>query len=409
MPAAALGLPLAEELERLGPFGQGSPRPTLLVPAARMRDVRGLGSEDEHAALTLSSGGARARVVAFGSTPGSLRACVERPHEVAARLELNEWNGVVEPRLLLRALRESEAGECEVIGEEESLWEAIERELGPRLSLAAEAAARPRALYDRRGEGFAGTVGDLVSRGERVLVVCADVPRRRPAIEEVVGGLGRSLRGARREGEPLAVVAWGALERDPGLARPFPHVVALDPPNDPHGERLLVTGSGPDARAQGTTAHACWGRPEVDFARRAAHAHLDLRPPLASAYRALREQGERVAAEALERALRGEGSHPRDASTCARLLRVLVELELLSYTPRAEGGPACRLALTRRTELDRSATYRDSLARLDGARRYLDQLALRPRLEPLPEAPAALDEADEQPAAAGADVARAAA
>jgi single-stranded-DNA-specific exonuclease len=378
VPASALGAPLAEELERLGPFGQGNPRPTLLVPAARMRDVRGLGSEDEHAALTLTSGGARTRLVAFRSAPESLRGCLAQPHEVAARLELNEWNGVVEPRLVLRALCESEPGECEVIGEGNgALWDVVERERVPRLTVVAEGDRGERELLDRRGEGFAGTVGDLVSRGERVLVVCADVSRRRRAIEELLGGLGRSLRGAAADSERLALVAWSSLERGPGLARSFPNLVALDPPDVPEGERLLASAPG----AGTARAYACWGRPEVALALRAAEWRLDLRPQLAAVYRCLRDHGRALLADPLERALRGNGPHARDPELCARLLRVLVELELVSYTGRVEGGPLCRVEHGRRTELERSPTYRASLARLEEARRYLTGPVLRPRLD----------------------------
>jgi single-stranded-DNA-specific exonuclease len=118
VPATAVGLPLAEELERLAPFGQGNPRPTLLVPAARIDGVRPLGADGEHAALTLVNGGARARVVAFGTSPGSLRGCGERRHDVAARLELNEWNGAVEPRLDLRGLCPTVPGGVRVVGGE---------------------------------------------------------------------------------------------------------------------------------------------------------------------------------------------------------------------------------------------------------------------------------------------------
>ena len=40
---AGLGLDLAEELERLAPFGMGNPGVRLLVPSARVRDVRPMG------------------------------------------------------------------------------------------------------------------------------------------------------------------------------------------------------------------------------------------------------------------------------------------------------------------------------------------------------------------------------
>ena len=409
VPATALGLELAEELERLGPFGQGNPCPTLLVPAAHMSDLRGMGEEEAHTALTLSSGGARARVVAFGATPGSLRECVEEPHDVAASLELNEWNGAVEPRLLLRALRPSEEGGCEVVGEE-PLLEALVRELeGPPLTLAPERDEPARVLSDRRGEGTAGVLGDAVSTGERVLVVCAEVGRRRAALERLLGGLARALRGVGGGNETtaddcdgLALASWASLEREPRLAARFEHLVALDPPPRRAGERLLATAPAPPAgdRARdpasgrsrppaGGRSYAAWGRAEVDFALRAAAAAFDLRAPLAAVYRALRDHGGALGGSSLERALRGEGDRPRPPEVGVRLVRVLVEVGLVDFVANASGGPQCRLTSAEPVKLEQSPTYRASLARLEEAQTYLERWALRPTLDV--ERPSTLD------------------
>ena len=42
-PGGALNLDLAEELERIGPFGQGNPAPVLMVPGARIEHVTAMG------------------------------------------------------------------------------------------------------------------------------------------------------------------------------------------------------------------------------------------------------------------------------------------------------------------------------------------------------------------------------
>src|SRR5204863_156485 len=65
VPGTALSLPLAEELMRLEPFGQGNPEPTLLVPAARVGEARSMGEDGQHCRFTLRSGGTRAGGVAF--------------------------------------------------------------------------------------------------------------------------------------------------------------------------------------------------------------------------------------------------------------------------------------------------------------------------------------------------------
>ena len=61
-----LTLALAEELERLAPFGHGNPPVSLLVPAAHLADPRAIG-EGRHVAFTLHAGGARSRCVQFGA------------------------------------------------------------------------------------------------------------------------------------------------------------------------------------------------------------------------------------------------------------------------------------------------------------------------------------------------------
>jgi single-stranded-DNA-specific exonuclease len=98
-----LGMALAEELQTLAPFGRGNPRVSLLVADAAFRDGRPMG-EGKHVRFTVESRGARARAVAFG-TGGRLPVDDGAPAEATFTLEVNEWNGVSEPRLVLRRAR----------------------------------------------------------------------------------------------------------------------------------------------------------------------------------------------------------------------------------------------------------------------------------------------------------------
>jgi single-stranded-DNA-specific exonuclease len=98
-----LGMTLAEELQRLAPFGRGNPGVSLLVKDATFRDGRAMG-EGKHVRFTVESHGARARAVAFG-TGGRLPVDDGAPAEATFTLEVNEWNGVSEPRLVLRQAR----------------------------------------------------------------------------------------------------------------------------------------------------------------------------------------------------------------------------------------------------------------------------------------------------------------
>ncbi|MGH2803874.1 MAG: single-stranded-DNA-specific exonuclease RecJ, partial [Thermoleophilaceae bacterium] len=132
VPGGVLGLELAEELERLRPFGVGNAQPTLLVPAARFDRVTGMGEEGEHARFTLvTAGGARSRGVAFGSPPKALAQASADNHDIALRLERNRWNGMVEPRVILRALCPTRPGELRVLGEDGPFWERLRRALEP--------------------------------------------------------------------------------------------------------------------------------------------------------------------------------------------------------------------------------------------------------------------------------------
>lgn len=98
---------LAEELQRLAPFGHGNPGVSLMVAEACLRDGRPMG-EGKHVRFTVESRGARAQAVAF-RTGGKLPVEDGAPVEATFKLELNEWNGVCEPRLVLRHARPAEA------------------------------------------------------------------------------------------------------------------------------------------------------------------------------------------------------------------------------------------------------------------------------------------------------------
>jgi single-stranded-DNA-specific exonuclease len=359
-----------------------------MMPAARIVDVRGMGQESQHARFTLESGGARARAVAFRTSPRALESRAGEPHDVAVRLELNEWNGAQEARLVLRALSPTAPGAVSDIGAGEGFWVAFERELAAPLEPALAAAGGgagaaiaipapeplalpehpPRTVRDRRGDGVAGVAGDLLASGEPVLVVCADVARRRAGLEKLLAGFADSVTGrpGAGSGTGLAVCAWAALAHDPALAAPYTHVVALDPPAHADAEALLAALPAPDG---GGFAHMAWGAAERDFALAVSRALLDLRPSLVGLYRELRDRP--VAGADLEQVLRGDGEHPRTAEVAARMIRVLREIGVVAYEHDGAGQPACRVLEAPKTALERSAAHRAYMARLAEAERRL--------------------------------------
>ena len=342
VPGGDLGLDLAEDLELLRPFGMGNPQPTLLVPAARFERVTPMGEEKEHSRFTLvTAGGARSRGVAFRSPPKDLAPAQERAHDIALRLEQNRWNGVVEPRVILRALCPTEPGEIEVLGEEGPFWEALRAhfDVGP----TDDPPTVGGMVEDRRREGFAGVAGDLFSSGETVLVAVADVPRRKAGLEAVVAGLSDG---------PMPVVSWAALAARPELADGFDHLVALDPPPGGMADPLLN---------RAPRAHLAWGPAEAEFAMAAYRAALDLRPQLAELYRALRELPEDAPEAQLESAIRGTARYPRSAPVCASLMKVLSELGLVELDLDTH---TCRVLEAVRSDLELAPTYREACERL---------------------------------------------
>ncbi len=370
-----LGTKLAEELGRLAPFGIGNPAVSLLVPAARLIDPHPM-SEGKHVRFTVQAGGIRARAVAFnvGALPDG--AAEGRLHATFT-LELNEWQGAVEPRLLLRKLLPAVSEAPTLIGEAmpgTAAWhEAVlaaatsaavgvpvlaggVAELhggragggggggaarpvshdGPTIDgLAARLSARGgsspergRGVRDRRGAGLAGTIGALVFTGESVLVVCADAPAR---VRQLTGRLGGH-----------AICSWDALERDPALADAYHHLVALDPPLHPDQAALLLAGD------PSQMAHLAWGEPELRYCRDVLDRDLALRPSLVGTYRALR------GGVGLDGALGDWGEVP-----AGRLLAVLLELGLVEI----DDGGAVSVPPAQHTELERSPAFLAAAAR----------------------------------------------
>lgn len=108
---AQLDMELAEELAGLAPFGKGNPAISLMIRDAMLRDVRPMG-EGKHARFTIESDGVHARAVAFGND-GKLGVADDEPVDATFVLEVNEWNGVSEPRLVLRHVQPAQPAQVE--------------------------------------------------------------------------------------------------------------------------------------------------------------------------------------------------------------------------------------------------------------------------------------------------------
>jgi single-stranded-DNA-specific exonuclease len=315
--------------------------------------------DGRHARFSVSSGGARARAVAFGCD-GRLPARLGDPVDATFRLERNVWRGLVEPRLVLRHAQPCAPAPIEVVGEPEAYLHGVLAELdaplpGPRAGghdPDREHVPTERTVLDRRGESPLATLADALSSGEGVLALCADVPRRLRGLSDRLGG--------------FALVCYHALEREPVLAKSADHLVALDPPACDAGAELLRAGPG--------VTHLTWGEAELRFAWQMHELEYGLRGSLVTLFRSLRQRG-RVAGEELEQLLRGDGQHGRPARLAGRLIRVLAELELVSLD---RDLPALAVASDAPTTLECSPAYREYEQRHKDGLRYLSSAKPRP-------------------------------
>jgi single-stranded-DNA-specific exonuclease len=384
-----LGLELAEEMGRLAPFGMGNPGVRLMVPSARVSDVRTMG-EGKHARFSLHSGSHRALGVAFGRS--SLGVDEEDAVDAAVRLEVNHWNGSVEPRVVLRELYPLEAAEgsppahvCDC--GEGDWWERFERELGRDLERLdpdpVDPAPAPRAIVSGPGSATVA-IAELVSSGAGVLAVCADASRRAELAAGATGlarfnggaallachrcGAERVRGLAARGAGGLALTDFAALAAEPRLAAAFEHVVLVDPPpgSAEEGWTALAASEGPPG-----FLHPLWTGAELPFALEVLGEQTASRGTVARVFRALRDRGD-AGGEALRSALAGGGAHPLAPESAARAFRVLRELNLVAGEPNAGGG-AVGAVSSEKTDLERSAAFRAYRDRFSEAQRFLER------------------------------------
>lgn len=397
-----LGLDLAEELGQLAPFGMGNPGVRLMVPSARVTDVRTMGEEGKHSRFSLHSGSHRALGVAFGRS--SFGVDDDDMIDAAVRLEVNHWNGAVEPRVVLREVYPLEADAdalsphpCEC--DDTEWWQRFETELARDLTAQGSGVERNSVIDRQRLHGAAGgsprlaipsvgssptaTIAELVSSGAGVLAVTADASRR-AALANGATGLARFNGGAAliachrcgastiadlaaRADSGLALVDYSALALIPGLASNFEHVVLVDAPRSAADvERVSSAHGGPipspspigggDGPASPGFIHPLFSDAEHAFSLGVLARQAPSRETIGGVFKALRAGGQ-LGGSDLRAALAGPGPHPLDPETAARAFRVLLELGLVAGSTSAGDG-FVGVVSSEGTDLDRSEAFR---------------------------------------------------
>jgi single-stranded-DNA-specific exonuclease len=104
VPASALTLDLAQELDSLAPFGLGNPEPTLLVASVEAATPATVG-EGRHLRFRVRQHGRDGgSAIAFGFGAQLERVQPGGRFDLAFRLKENRWNGTVAPQLVVRRL-----------------------------------------------------------------------------------------------------------------------------------------------------------------------------------------------------------------------------------------------------------------------------------------------------------------
>ena len=104
VPASALTLELAQELDRLAPFGLGNPEPTLLVASVEAATPATVG-EGRHLRFRVRQHGRDGgSAIGFGLGTQLERVQPGGRFDLAFRLKENRWNGTIAPQLVVRRL-----------------------------------------------------------------------------------------------------------------------------------------------------------------------------------------------------------------------------------------------------------------------------------------------------------------
>jgi single-stranded-DNA-specific exonuclease len=369
---ADLGLDLAEELEKLQPFGNANPAVKLLVPAARIENLREMG-EGKHCRFSICSGSHRANGVCFGRS--SLGLSEGERGDLVAELAVNHWNGSIEPQLRVIDVQPTAEAEPLAECEPEEWWDRFETAMVGGFDAAPDNAEVAELDLATGPEGLPGVaVAELISSGERLVILGADARQRwkglggaglarfipdtesGPAAESAVAGVWagspRSVSEAAAHAQVLLTDYASLAGLQPPAVGAFDRVVLLDPP--------FMASTLSRLRATGLPVHLLAGPDEFEFAARVAGHRLDLTAQLRELFRAFREAGDsdggELSGETLLEALGADGKTTRSPEEAAVLLRVLVETGLA----RSEGAGSARWARvvsSKKTDLSDSVVF----------------------------------------------------
>lgn len=386
-----LTLDLAEELSRMEPFGMGNPSIELLAAGARVLGPRAT-RDGRHLQCQIESGGARSSAIGFGQGHLTDKIISSPKWDVVFRLEQNEYKGSVSPQLQLKELfpheHDNHAGkepcaiacdiDCKDRVRDDEFWQLARQGQAIPAAWIKGGAASPSGsdslaerIIDRRNRGgIHGLVTMLASCGENILLLTADVARRRHLVIEELSLARRSAAliylassrcgnrfledtaSAIESGNPGIMLAdFATLAALPALASRYEHIVFIDPPFN--GTVFgAVAAAAPEA-----FIHLFYCADEVQFTQKVLENEYLLRTPLTQVYRHLKAGTSNPLNDTTAKLLLSGGRYIRQPGLVARCLRVLEELALVDYTEE-DGSSRIVLRETGDISLEDSPTYR---------------------------------------------------
>ena len=395
VPGDALGLDLAEELQALRPFGMGNPAINVLVPAAKVVRRAADGRRSPRALLPSPPAGCgRARSDSASPRAAATLGKGDTRHDLAARLEANEWQGAVEPRLVVRSLHPvaeqrgvRQSGGCAILQLPHGRRRVVERGSGPPTSRPRPHAlpncrlAEPRTVdrppQQRRPRPARRPHDDRASR----CWSCAPTSHAAPRCWS------RDLdasRFARRPWARLSAHCASAAAADAADLVLADHGGLAATPAAGGAVRARVRArpaglGGRRTRCWSTAARdSCtsgWGPAEVEFTRAVVEHQHGLRPHLTDDLPALGAAGP-AGPRFRARRSRATGAIRAPAALAGRCMRVLAELDLARFQG-SSGTVSCTITKGKRVELERSETFRACSAAGEEGLRYLSSLTPR--------------------------------
>ena len=239
------------------------------------------------------------------------------PLDATFALELNEWSGAVEPRLVLRCARPCAPAPIEVVGEPAD-WRRSPARRARRAAAPGPSAARAGARTAPRRGGPRPPRRRDRRHDRRARRIAASRCSSSPPTRSVRA---RHLRPARRL---RAALARGARARPGARRRATPTSSLLDPPARRRHDR---------GRLGHADVHLAWGPAELRFATPMSESATFV--PAHRVYRALRDRAERRARSSRRRSA-------GDSARCAGRARRRAAREVLAELRRAARPRAAR-------------------------------------------------------------------